>query len=151
MFWRLGMAEPKSSHERPGATEPKRLSTNARRACGSASGRARARSEGQQIGGRVAAIERPAALVLGLGFFETPGCIEIKLEVARDKHRPRLECHHLGHCSSMVSLRRPVEKSTLISGWARSKLKDPDSRICLATASDSDPFLGTQQIVAALA
>ena len=42
------------------------------------------------------AIERPAALVFGLDFFEPPGCIEIKLQVAGDKHRPRFKRHHLG-------------------------------------------------------
>src|SRR5688572_11995811 len=41
--------------------------------------------EGQQVGARMVAIERPAALVFGLDFFEPPGCIKVVLLVARDE------------------------------------------------------------------
>ena len=84
-------------HATSAATRPGRRDTlkNSRRACGSASWRARARRKARKSGSGMVAIECLAALVFGLGFFKPPGCMEIELLVARDKHHSRFERDHL--------------------------------------------------------
>ena len=105
--------------------------------------------QGQEIGVGVAAIECLAALVLGLGLFEPPGHIEIPLLVAGDKHRPRFKRHHLGlqldrlidaaHGEDHVDQRLGPFQG---EGARLQDLPGNSFGFC--------PFLGAQQIVAAL-